>query len=129
NSKAKELDKYRYEFGISNPNELLTVCQNLSSFANDYAEDWKEYDYDSINSRSELDIEELDTENYSVFGVIGGGIKSHFLYKLNPAYFPYRSKDAIWSLWYLTNKKSFECEEESQFLMINVEKSRTNQNY
>lgn len=129
NSKAKELDKYRYEFGISNPNKLLTVCQNLSSFSNDYAEDWKEYDYDSINSRSELDIEELDTENYSVFGVIGGGIKSHFLYKLNPAYFPYRSKDAIWSLWYLTNKKTFECEEESQFLMINVDKSRTNQNY
>ncbi|MGV3267083.1 hypothetical protein [Cytobacillus pseudoceanisediminis] len=129
NSRAKELDKYRYEFGISNPNELLTVCQNLSSFANSYAEECKDFDYDSIVSLSELEFEELDTEDYSVFGVIGGGIKSHFLYKLHPAYFPYRSKEAIWALWYLTDKKTFECEEGSQFLMINVEKSLTNQNY
>ncbi|MBT2757875.1 hypothetical protein J7E71_18480 [Mesobacillus foraminis] len=129
NSKAKELDKYRYEFGISNPNELLAVCQNLSNFANSYAEECEEFDYDSISKLNELEFEELDTEDYSVFGVIGGGIKSHFLYKLHPAFFPYRSKEAIWALWYLTDKKTFECEEGSQFLMINVEKSLTNQNY
>jgi hypothetical protein len=128
-SKAKELDKYRYEFGISNPNELLTVCQNLASFANNYAEECVDFDYDSISSLYELEFEELDTEDYSVFGVIGGGIKSHFLFKLHPAYFPYRSKEAIWAFWYLTDKKTFECEEGSQFLMINVEKSLTQQNY
>ncbi|WP_342602814.1 hypothetical protein [Peribacillus sp. FSL E2-0159] len=128
-SKAKELDKYRYEFGIANPNELLTVCQNLSSFANTYAKEREDFEYESISVLADLKFEALDTEDYSVFGVIGGGIKSQFIYKLQPAYFPYRSKEAIWALWYLTDKKTFECEEGSQFLMINVEKSLTNQNY
>lgn len=128
-SPAKELDKYKYEFNKSNPNELLSVCQNLASFANNYAAECEDFDYDSISSLSDLEFKELDTEDYSVFGVIGGGIKSQFLFKLHPAYFPYRSKEAIWALWYLTDKKTFECEEGSQFLMINVEKSLTNQNY
>lgn len=129
NSPAKELDKYKYEFRISNPNELLTVSQNLASFANCYAEECEDYEYDSIEALEDLEFKLLDTEDYSVFGVIGGGIKSQFLFKLQPAYFPYRSKEAIWAFWYLTNKKTFGCEEGSQFLMINVEKSQTNQNY
>lgn len=128
-SPAKELDKYKYEFNKSNPNELLAVCQNLASFANSYATECVDFDYDSISTLSDLEFEDLDTEDYSVYGVIGGGIKSHFLFKLHPAYFPYRSKEAIWALWYLTDKKTFECEEGSQFLMINVAKSLTNQNY
>ncbi|MDN4493085.1 hypothetical protein [Ureibacillus aquaedulcis] len=129
NSPAKELDKYKYEFRISNPNELLTVSQNLATFANSYAEECEGFEYDSIETLEDLGFESLDTEDYSVFGVIGGGIKSQFVFKLQPAYFPYRSKEAIWAFWYLTNKKTFGCEEGSQFLMINVEKSLTNQNY
>ncbi|MGG3480016.1 hypothetical protein ABES21_21355 [Peribacillus frigoritolerans] len=128
-SKAKELDKYRYEFGIANPNELLTVCQNLSSFANKYSKEYEDFEYESIRSLADLEFKAIDTEDYSVIGVIGGGIKSQFIYNLHPAFFPYRSKDAIWALWYLTDKKTLGCEEGSQFLMINVEKSLTNQNY
>ncbi|MGG3041786.1 hypothetical protein ABEO76_01070 [Bacillus anthracis] len=128
-SKIKELDKYRLEFRLANPDELLTVCTNLSSFANWYAAEWEDYDYDSISHLEDLELKDLDTKDYSVFGVIGGGIKSHFMYKLHPAYFPYRSKESVWALWYLTDKKTFDCEEGSQFLMINVEKSLTNQNY
>lgn len=129
NSPAKELDKYKYEFRRADPNVLLSVCQNLSSFAEEYAEECDGFDYDSIETLDDMEMKIVDTEDYSVFGVIGGGIKSQFLYKLQPAFFPYRSKEAIWALWYLTDKKTFECEEGSQFLMINVEKSLTNQNY
>jgi len=46
-----------------------------------------------------------------------------------PNIFPNRSRDAIWSLWYLTSKKKFKCKEDSEFLMIDVKNSVTQQNY
>lgn len=130
NKRAKELDKYRAEFRRSDPNELLTVVSNLSSFASEYAADFYDEDnYDSITSLEGLGLSPLDTEEYTVFGVIGGGIKSHFLYKANPAVFPNRGREAIWAFWYLTNKKNFNCEQDSEFLMINLSKNNTQQNF
>lgn len=32
-------------------------------------------------------------------------------------------------MWYLTNKSKFECKQDSEFLMIDIEKSITQQNY
>ncbi|QIB26843.1 hypothetical protein [Caloranaerobacter azorensis] len=130
NKKAKELDKYRYEFRCSEPNELLKVVKNLVSFANKYMKNiYDEDKYESITKFKELKLSELDTEDYTVFGVIGGGIKSHFLYKLYPAVFSNRSREAIWALWYLTNKKTFNCTQDSEFLMINLKDNTTQQNY
>ena len=71
----------------------------------------------------------LDTDDYTAFGVIGGGIKTMMLYKVNPMVFPSRSRNAIWSLWYLTNKKHFGCKMDSEFLMIDTEKVVTQQSY
>lgn len=128
-SKAKELDKYKMEFSKASPENLLSVSKNLSTFATSYTESFKNADYHLFCKLSELELEKIDTEDYSVFGVIGGGIKSHFLFKLNPAFFPYRSKESIWALWFLTGKKELNCEEGSQFLMINIDKNVTNQNF
>ena len=77
----------------------------------------------------ELGLGDLDTENYSVFGVIGGGIKSHMLYKVYPEVFPNRSRRAIWALWYLSDKKVIDCKYDSEFLMIDTQKTITQQNY
>ena len=130
NKRAKELDKYRYEFNISDPNELLTVVSNLYDFAEEYYNNFYEEDtYDGIKNFKDLQVGDLDTEDYIVYGVIGGGIKSHMLYKVYPSVFPNRSRDAIWALWYLTDKKTFDCKQDSEFLMIDVEKSVTQQNY
>ena len=131
NKKAKELDKYRMEFKKADPGDLLIVVKNLAAFAICYFED--NYDlesYDEISSLEELALSDLDTdENYTVYGVIGGGIKSHLLYKKNPEVFPNRSRDAIWALYYLTGKSTFDCRQDSEFLMINAEKGITQQNY
>lgn len=130
NKRVKELDKYRYEFNIADSNELLTVVSNLYDFAEEYYNNFYEEDtYDGIKVFKDLQIGDLDTEDYIVYGVIGGGIRSHMLYKVYPSVFPNRSRDAIWALWYLTDKKTFNCKQDSEFLMIDVEKSVTQQNY
>jgi hypothetical protein len=129
-SKDKELDKYKMDFNISDPNELLEVVCNLTQFANDYNSRFTDIDdYESIESLGDLGLAELDTEEYVVYGVIGGGIKSHLLFKLYPEFFPNRSREAIWALWYLTSKKTFDCTQDSEFLMIDTKNSTTQQNY
>lgn len=129
-STAKELDKYKKDFNLSDSNDLLIVVGNLSNFAEDYYNNFYDDDtYDQITCYGDLKISELDTDDYTVYGVIGGGIKSHMLYKVFPAVFPNRSRDAIWALWYLTNRKAIDCAQDSEFLMIDVEKSITQQNY
>jgi hypothetical protein len=129
-SSAKELEKYKRDFNISDSNELLTVVSNLCNFAEEYYNNFYDEDtYDQISCYEDLNVSDLDTEDYIVYGVIGGGIKSHVLYKVYPALFPNRSRDAIWALWYLSDKKTFDCKQDSEFLMIDVDKSITQQNY
>lgn len=130
NVKAKELDRYRTEFNLADPKKLLDVTTNLLKFGKDYAE--HRYDaksFEQFSTVAELGFEVLDTEDYVVYGVIGGGIKSHFLYKLYPHLFPYRSQDAVWAFWYLTDKKPLGCKQDSEFLMINQKELTTQQNY
>ena len=130
NKSAKELDKYRKAFNIAQPGDLFKVVHSIVKLATK----WKTKRYDSklfekVSSYEELDYIEMDAEENSAFGVIGGGIKSHFIYKMYPFMYPNRSRDAIWALWYLTNKKIFGCKEDSEFLMIDTEKVITQQNY
>jgi len=130
NKRAKELDKYRAEFSNSDPNDLLTVVKNLTNFAIDYLTNtYDKETYEKISQLKEMCLSDLDGDNYTVYGVIGGGIKSHFLYKLNPSVFPNRNQESIWALWYLTDKKTFDCVQDSEFLMLDLNKNKTQQNY
>ncbi len=131
NKKAKELDKYRFEFSIANPNNLLEVVSNIVSFAESYKSDiFPNKDFYNISSVDDLELNTLiDEEDYIAYGVIGAGIRSHFLYKLYPYIFSNRSRDAIWALWYLTDKEKFGCIEDSEFLMIKVKENTTQQNF
>lgn len=130
NRQAKELDKYREEFNRADPRGLLIVVRNLITFAHKYKK--KYYDsksFEKIDNIKELKFSKLLREEYTFRGVIGGGIKSHFLYKLYPGIFPNRSREAIWALWYLTSKKSFDCKQDSEFIMIDLNDNITQQNY
>lgn len=130
NKRATELDKYREAFKNSDPNELLEVVSNIVLFETEYKKGiYNPKTFDEINQVDELKFTPLLDEEYVVYGVIGGGIKSHFLYKLSPNIFPNRSRESIWALWYLTNKKTFGCMEDSEFLMIDRKKNITQQNY
>ena len=120
NSKLTELKQYKSSFRRADANELLEKITNICAFGRDCFEDAKKLD----------EIEILDTEPYSVYGVIGGGIKTHLLYKLYPALFPNRSQDSLWALYFLSGQEDFDCEYDSEFLMIeDTEDFVTRQNY
>ena len=131
NRHAKELDKYRAQFSTAAPQELLSVVTVLCEFSSDYMKNVYDADtYEKIESIDEMGLSPLDQdEGYTVYGVIGGGIKSHMLFKVHPSVFPNRSRSALWALWFLTGKKSFGCKMDSEFLMIDVDKSIAQQNY
>lgn len=130
NSNARELDNFRIAFQRSQAGDLFQVTFNIVELAYQWRTDWYEEDgFEEINTCDDLGYYELDEDEYIVYGVIGGGIKSQFLYKLFPEMYPNRSREAIWALYYLSNKQKFGCHEDSQFLMINVQNGSTQQNY
>ena len=129
NRRAKELDKYRASFSLADADWLLRVVYNLCVFGDEYQEDYDPNTYEDAETYQDLDMELLDTDDYTAYGVIGGGIKTHMLYKVHPALFPNRSRSAIWALWYLTNKETFGCQTDSEFLMIDLSKNIVQQNY
>ena len=129
NRRAKELDKYRASFSLADADWLLRVVYNLCVFGDEYQEDYDPNTYEDAETYQDLDMGLLDTDDYTAYGVIGGGIKTHMLYKVYPALFPNRSRSAIWALWYLTNKETFGCQTDSEFLMIDLSKNIVQQNY
>ncbi len=129
NRRAKELDKYRASFSQADADWLLKVVYNLCVFGDEYQKDYDPKTYEDAQTYQDLSMELLDTDDYTAYGVIGGGIKTHMLYKVHPAIFPNRSRSAIWALWYLTNKDTFGCKTDSEFLMIDLSKNIVQQNY
>ncbi len=129
NRRAKELDKYRASFSRADADWLLHVVYNLCVFGDEYKKNYDPATYENAQIYQDLDLCLLDTDDYTAYGVIGGGIKTHMLYKVHPALFPNRSRSAIWALWYLTNKETFGCQTDSEFLMIDLSKNIVQQNY
>lgn len=130
NKQAKELDKYRAAFNAAQPGHLFEVTSNIIKLANEWKNDWYDAkEFEKISNCDDLGYYDLDEEGYTAFGVIGGGIKSEFLFKLFPEMYPSRSREAVWALYYLSSKKKFGCKEDSQFLMINANEGTTQQNY
>lgn len=129
NKKAKKLGKYRAAFSHIDPYELLDVVINLCKFAEEYKGDYNEENYERYESYEDLGLEVLDTDEYTAYGVIGGGIKTMMLYKVNPSLFPSRSRNALWAMWFLSGKENFGCETDSEFIMIDIYKNIVQQNY
>ncbi len=129
NRKAKELDKYRGNFSHADADWLLEVVTNLCKFADEYAQNYDEEEYENYETYEDLSMNLMDTDDYTAYGVIGGGIKTHMLYKVYPGLFPNRSRSALWALWYLSGKSKYNCTMDSEFLMIDVDKGVVQQNY
>jgi hypothetical protein len=130
NKQAKELDKFRVAFNNAQPGHLFEVTSNIVKLANHLKDNWYDgKEFEKIDSCEELGYYDLDEEGYTAYGVIGGGIKSHFIFKLFPEMYASRSREAVWALYHLSNKKRFDCKEDSQFLMINADEGTTQQNY
>lgn len=129
NSTAREMQRYKGEFHQKSGREMLNVTTAIMKFGKRYSDNFNEQTHENAVTVSELGLSELLQEQYVSYNVIGGGIKSNFLHSLYPNAFAYRSQNALWALWYLTGKKNFGFSDGSEFLMIDVEKGTTQQNY
>lgn len=127
---AEQLDKYRAAFARANAVDLLTVVSRLSRFSEDYLQNkYNAETFEDIVYYKDFNLTVLDTEEYTVHGVIGGGIKSTMLFKNYPDVFSSRSRLAVWALWYLVGKQKFGCKMDSEFLMIDLKQNSVQQNY
>ena len=131
NSPMKDLKDYKIAFRQANALEMLNVVKNISLFGNGYFETIDYLDYENIKNYKDLKLDNLLDDEYIVHGCIGGGIRSHLLYKLDPRVFPNRSQNSLWALYYLVDKNTFGFEEDSEFLMIEIRSdvNITQQNY
>ena len=130
NMYAEQLDKYRAAFARANAVDLLTVVSRLSKFSEDYLQNkYNAETFEDIVYYKDFNLTVLDTEEYTVHGVIGGGIKSTMLFKNYPDVFSSRSRLAVWALWYLVGKQKFGCKMDSEFLMIDLKQNSVQQNY
>lgn len=129
NSPAKVMDSYRASFNRTSSDTMLKVVRHISEYGEKFISTFDADKQLRVAEPSQLGISDLDTDPYTAFGVIGGGIRSHFLYNLYPIAFPNRGQNAIWALYFLTNRKKYEFEDDSEFLMINPDGSGTQQNY
>jgi sulfur relay (sulfurtransferase) DsrF/TusC family protein len=131
NSSAKEMEKYKKDFNRSTGKDLLYTTINIVQFGMSHAADFNGKKHEKVDDVEELGLSALLEDDYIAYGVIGGGIKSLFLHSRYPHAFPNRSQQAIWALYFLTNKKDFGFSDDSEFLMIdtNEDHSVTQQNY
>ncbi len=130
-SPIEEMKDYKKQFGMKPGQELLAVTTNLARFVGDYMLSFDGEQHERCMCPADLRLSALLEADYTAFGVIGGGIKSHFLYKLHPEAFSNRSQGAIWALYYLTGNDDFGFHDGSEFLMARVEHDRNSiyQNY
>jgi len=126
---AKEMQKYQYNFREKSGRELLDVTRNIINFGENFIKTFDDKRHEQTKSVNELGLKELGEEKYISHLVIGGGIKSNFLYSLYPNAFSNRSQSGIWSLWYLVDKNTFGFKDDSEFLMIHLAEGKTHQNY
>ena len=128
-SPATVMDNYRRAFFSMAGADMLRVTSNIVTFAHEYSGSFSETAHFAARSPSDFGVQELDTEPFTAFGAIGGGIRSLFLHFLYPNIFPSRSQNAIWALYFLTNKKSYGLPDESEFLMVKEHGAQQNYFY
>lgn len=129
-STEKEMRKYQAEYRAKSGQELLSVTTEIIKFGRKYISNFENEQYELVNSVEGLKLSDLTMEEkYISYRVIGGGIKSHFLYSLYPHAFANRSQNSIWSLYFLSGRKNFGFKDDSEFLMIDTKNTNEFDNY
>ena len=129
NSPAKVMDSYRASFNGTAGADMLDITTNIVKFGRDFVQEFDEGRHLHAKDPAELGVSELDSEPYTAYGIIGGGIRSHFLYQLHPNVFCNRGQNAIWACYFLVCCKDYGFPGGSEFLMIDPSGAGTQQNY
>ncbi|MCY1013420.1 hypothetical protein OV079_49415 [Nannocystis pusilla] len=107
NSPASDMKKYKIAFKLATGADLLRVSKNIAAFGRKHIKSFDDETHEAMADVADLGLGDLLEEDYIVYGVIGGGIKSHLLYSLYPNAFPNRSRSAVWALYFLSGKSDF----------------------
>lgn len=119
-SSDSELKEWKMKYRVRDSEELLVVFENLLAFAAQYmADHGDEKTYATRVTASDLALDEFDTEDLSILGVIGSGIKSLVLHHFYPRVFPILRGPSMFALFFLTDKSAFDLRSDtSEFLIV-----------
>lgn len=130
-SQDETMKQYKISFYAAKGVDLLKTTRKIVDFAANYMTEFDDELHELSETVADLERSDLQGQEYFCSGVIGEGIKSHFLYSLYPNAFPNRGQNGIWSLYFLTLGKDFGFWDGSEFLMIDAtnQKGIVQQNY
>jgi hypothetical protein len=120
-SHSSELKDWMMKYRLRTSEDLLSVFENLLAFAQEYMDELGvEKTYSTLETADALALDEFDTEELSITGVVGSGIKSLALYHLYPRVFPALGGRSVFALYFLTDKSTFDLRSKtSEFLIVN----------
>jgi hypothetical protein len=128
-SQDEIMKSYKIAFNNVSGQDLLEAVSMIAEFGRLYVNEFSDQQHEHADSPSDLGLETLNEPEYGTLGVIGYGVQSSFLYGLYPRCFAHRSQNAVWSLYFLSNRKEFGLQDGSEFLMIHQDQGRIEQNY
>lgn len=119
-SSDNELKDWKMKYRLRSSEDLLTVFENLLAFCEEYmADHGDEATYAGLKTADDLALDDFDTEEVSIQGVIGSGIKSLALHHFHPRVFPILRGPSMLALFFLTDKSAFDLRSDtSEFLII-----------
>lgn len=123
------MKQYKVSFHDITGRQLLNGVKNISQFALEYVTSFDDAKHEQIHSYDDLNLAILNQAEYGCPGVIGYGVQSNLLYGQYPHAFAHRSQNAVWALYFITNRKDFGLEDASEFLMIQPIYNTCEQNY
>ena len=128
-SRDEVMKAYRRSFNRTTGRQLLDTVRNIAEFGISYVADFDDNDHEDATTYEDLGLELLNDGKYQCAGVIGYGIQSSLLYGLYPSNFAHRSQNAVWSLYFLSGRKSFDLDDDSEFLMVRPDEGTCEQNF
>ncbi len=119
-SPLTDLKEWKIKYRAAKSATLLATFEHLRALADGYlATHGAEADFDGYDDPEDFAMEDFNEETTGVPGVIGGGIKSALVYRLEPRVFAPRSTSALFGLYFLTEEKSYRLRSEtSEFIMV-----------
>lgn len=128
-SQDEVMKDYKMSFGMVTGRQLLDSVRLISEFGMSYVVGFDDEAHEDAAHYNDLRLEILNEPEYGTRGVIGYGVQSSLLFGLYARHFAHRSQNAVWSLYFLSGRKSFGLEDESEFLMVEPKRGRCEQNY
>jgi len=123
------MKSYKKSFNEITGRELLDAVRKIAEFGRRYMANFDDEAHERAQSYSDLGLGDLQEKQYGCPGVIGYGVQSSLLYGQYPHAFAHRSQNAVWSLYFLSNRQDFGLRHGSEFLIVQPDSGTCEQNF